>query len=78
MSIRREERGAYWTISVARSQDRYCGNGDPERLGGPQVDHEHSKFGGLLDGQVVRFRALQNLVYVGGPSDGRLQTAFGP
>src|SRR5262249_33816275 len=39
------------------------GDGEPERLGGPEVDHE-VELARLLDGQVGGLGAPQNLVYI--------------
>src|SRR5262245_26445851 len=44
---------------VGSCQDRLR-DGQPERLGGFEVDDE-LEFGGLLDGEVTRLRAVQNL-----------------
>src|SRR4029453_17303392 len=46
---------------LVRSQQKRRRDRQPERLGGLEVDHQLER-GGLLDGQVSRIRALQNLV----------------
>src|SRR6266567_6061851 len=48
-----------------RLQDQLLRNGQPDRLGGLQVDDELDPRR-LLDGQVPGLRALEDLVYVGG------------
>jgi hypothetical protein len=49
---------------LIRSQQQRVGNGDAERLGGLEVDHE-LELGGLLHRQVGRVGPLQDLVHVG-------------
>jgi hypothetical protein len=46
---------------------RHC---EAERLGGSAVDHEF-KLRGLLDGELVRFRALKNFIDIGGSAEER-------
>src|SRR5262249_27891412 len=50
---------------LIRSQQQRWRDGEAERLGRLEVDHE-LELRGLLDGQIGRLRALENLIDVGG------------
>src|SRR5262245_5047957 len=52
-------------------RDELLGNGQPERLGGLAVDYQLES-GRLLDRQLGRARATQDLIYVGGRAPGEL------
>jgi hypothetical protein len=50
---------------LGRLEEDGWGNGQPQGLGGLQVDDQLER-GGLLDGQVGEFGAFQDLVHIGG------------
>src|SRR5215467_4366510 len=59
------ERGSSSLNSLIRLEQQRLRDGEPQRLGSPQIE-DQLELRGLLDGKITRVRAPENLVHVAG------------